>query len=64
MKTEGERSVLLYASCLGGDRQIVAKFLSPGMDVNHSVQYVRQFEGYDKLTPLFAACSGKYFYVR
>ena len=58
VKQPDVRSCLLYAACLGGNIDVVRKFLTPDLDINHSVQLVRTFQNSESLTPLYAACAG------
>ncbi|XP_060551521.1 leucine-rich repeat serine/threonine-protein kinase 1-like [Ruditapes philippinarum] len=63
IKDDQVRNCLLYAACLGGSRDVVKMWLSPGVDINHPLQLVKRLTDCEKLTPLFAACAGGHKHI-
>ena len=61
VKHEDTRLNLLYAACLGGNVDIIKRWINPGMNINQPLQNVESFTDCEKKTPLYAACSGNSF---
>ena len=49
---------LLYAACLGGNIDIIKRWINPGMDINQPLRNIESFTDCEIKTPLYAACSG------
>lgn len=60
---EDTRMSLVYAACLGGNIDIIKRWIDPGMDINQPLRHIESFTDCEKKTPLFAACSAGHQHV-